>query len=269
MSGGTVNLARDFWDDTAFRSEPFTQREAFLWFVTEASWKDRPRRVGESVVNLKRGELAASVRFMAKAWQWTPAKVQRFLEKLKSSEKICLKTDTGLTVISVCKYDQYQNKPNSTDTGPIQDRYTTDTNENKGVIRGKEKKDISSDPDGFDEFWNVVPRKDAKGAARKAFKAAIKKASLSDIVSGMRAYAKSRDGQDPKYTAMPSTWLNAERWLDGKSPSVQPARTTQPDETLLHFEAEQERRNAERKSKRTGGPRYTIGEGNPQAASHA
>ena len=68
--------------------------------------------------------------------------------------------------------------------------------------------------DGFELFWSKVPRKVAKGGARKAFKAALKKASLDQITRGMEGYAKSVKGKDPQYIAHPSTWLNQERWAD-------------------------------------------------------
>ena len=67
----------------------------------------------------------------------------------------------------------------------------------------------------FDEFWNVYPRKVAKKAARKKFDAAVKGGvDPSEIVSAARDYAKAKDGEDPKYIAYPTTWLNQGRWED-------------------------------------------------------
>lgn len=71
-----------------------------------------------------------------------------------------------------------------------------------------------SEHDQFDEFWREAPRKVGKGQARKAWKAALKKADADTIIAGMRRFAGERRGQDPQYTAHPSTWLNGERWLD-------------------------------------------------------
>lgn len=63
----------------------------------------------------------------------------------------------------------------------------------------------------FSRFWEIYPRRVAKGAAVKAYRAARRKASLTEILDGVAAYAKSAD---PRYTAHPATWLNAERWAD-------------------------------------------------------
>jgi hypothetical protein len=143
MTAGTVNISRDLFDHCAFRDAPFSEREAWLWIIMEAAWKPRQRRVGHIVISIDRGQLAVSVRFMAEAWGWTAAKVQRYVERLKKLEMICAETDTGLTVITVCNYDKFQTKAKATDTGPIQGRYRADTNENKDEIRkeGEEKEE--------------------------------------------------------------------------------------------------------------------------------
>lgn len=66
----------------------------------------------------------------------------------------------------------------------------------------------------FDEFWDCVPRKVGKGAARKAWRAAVKKADADEIIAGMVRYFEEQSGKDPKFIAHPATWLNGERWSD-------------------------------------------------------
>ncbi len=141
---GNIRLSRNFFDDPAFKDEPFTQREAFLWLIMEASFKAREKRVGDFVVHLERGQLAASVRFMAEAWQWHRSRVSRYLEALKNRDMIETHIETGLTVITLCKYDVYQSEIKLGETGSKtksrHERDTTETNENKDEI-----KDIDDD----------------------------------------------------------------------------------------------------------------------------
>jgi hypothetical protein len=73
----------------------------------------------------------------------------------------------------------------------------------------------------FDAFWAEVPRKEGKGAARKAYASALKKADHATLMAAIRRHAEERRGQDPKYTPHPATWLNAERWTD--EPAAKPA----------------------------------------------
>lgn len=137
---GTVNIARNLFDHAVFMPEPLTEREAWVWLIMEASWKPRTRRMGNAVIDTQRGELAASVRFMATAWKWAPAKVQRYLKRLEKMEMIRSKTDTGVSVVTICNYDDYQYGDKDADTAPIQQRYSSDTNEKKGRRKeGKEK----------------------------------------------------------------------------------------------------------------------------------
>jgi hypothetical protein len=177
---GTINISRRLFDSEAFRDEPFTEREAWVWLLMEASWKDRTVRAGDYVTETKRGQLAASVRFMAKAWSWTPAKVQRYLKRVEKLKMICSKTDTGVSVLTICNYDKYQNGAKSSDTCPIQDRYTTDTNEKKDVKKKEGKELVSSgDNTGNSKFLDEVSQAVSayNDAAERAGWPSVKKVS--------------------------------------------------------------------------------------------
>lgn len=77
--------------------------------------------------------------------------------------------------------------------------------------KGGEKADAA-----FGSFWAAYPRKQGKGAARKAFQKARKKASLETMLSAIERQRRSaqwtRDGG--QYIPQPATWLNQERWSD-------------------------------------------------------
>lgn len=115
MAAGCVRISRDIFDDAAFKDEPFTEREAFMWMVMEASFKARERRVGNEVVSLGRGQLAASTRFMAAAWKWSESRVRRYLGRLSGRRMIDASSDAGITVVTICKYDAYQSPGKGSD----------------------------------------------------------------------------------------------------------------------------------------------------------
>lgn len=138
---GTVNISRDIWRDTAFKTEPFTEREAFIWIIMEASYKPRQKRVANVSVDLERGQLATSVRFMCEAWNWSKSRVDRFLKRLEKRDMIGTDSGTGVNVITVCKYDDYQNAPRNGGTPDSEKRDTSGTapgqqrdKPNKGLI---------------------------------------------------------------------------------------------------------------------------------------
>jgi hypothetical protein len=88
-------------------------------------------------------------------------------------------------------------------------------------------KDINTFPlemTSFEEFWNLYPRKQAKGAAQTAFLKALKKTDLETILAGVRRFASDPNRQD-EFTAHASTWLNQERWSDEALPAKAMTRT--------------------------------------------
>lgn len=76
----------------------------------------------------------------------------------------------------------------------------------------------------FERFWGVYPRRTGKGAARKSFERALRRASMATIMRAAIAYRDdpARKAGHPKFTPMPATWLNQERWADEPPPTIAP-----------------------------------------------
>jgi hypothetical protein len=70
-----------------------------------------------------------------------------------------------------------------------------------------------SDPDDFERWWSVYPKKEAKGDARKAWLKAVKKAEPARLIAAAALY-RDRTDRQTKYTRNAATWLNGECWLD-------------------------------------------------------
>ena len=103
---------RSIWDYDLFDDgEPFSRLLAFLWLISEAAWKPRAFRVAGQIINLKRGQLAHSIRYIADQWHWPKSSVHRFLECLKNGTLIDTEIRTGITVITICNYNNYQSPP--------------------------------------------------------------------------------------------------------------------------------------------------------------
>ena len=66
----------------------------------------------------------------------------------------------------------------------------------------------------FLEFWQVYPRRKAKGQSRQAFVRACEKEKASVIIEAARLFAKSVRHVEKQYIPYASTWLNGERWED-------------------------------------------------------
>jgi hypothetical protein len=81
---------------------------------------------------------------------------------------------------------------------------------------------VESATDPFDTFWEAYPKKVDKGAARRAWKAALKKAPPATIIAGAKHYAAERRDKDSQYTKNPATWLHAEAWGNETQAAVRP-----------------------------------------------
>ncbi|WP_372393831.1 hypothetical protein ABMY26_00725 (plasmid) [Azospirillum sp. HJ39] len=123
MSGFFL-LRRGWRSNPAFQDEPCTEREAWVCLIEEAAYSARRKRVGKIVVDVERGQIAASTRFLADAWRWAHSKVRRYLDRLEREEMVSLATDQGLTIITLCNYEKHQSIEQDTDdeagTAPAQ-----------------------------------------------------------------------------------------------------------------------------------------------------
>ena len=74
-------------------------------------------------------------------------------------------------------------------------------------------------------------RKEGRGDARKAFRAARKIASLEALIEGRKRHTDyhRREGTEQRFIKMPGTWLRAECWVD-EQPEPSPCRDMGFDE---------------------------------------
>jgi hypothetical protein len=105
---GTFRVMRSVFDNPALCGEIFNKVTAWLWLVSEAAWDNRTVRVAQYVINLSRGQLVCSLRYLAKKWDWEYKRVDRFLAKLRNEGMIRTGTEDGITVVTIIGYDELQ-----------------------------------------------------------------------------------------------------------------------------------------------------------------
>lgn len=104
---GHIKFYRATFDNQMFRAEPFTEREAFIWLIAEASIAQRELRVGQFLVLTERGELLASLRMCARRFGWQTGRVRGFLARLERFALITMRSDQGVRVVRVSNFDLY------------------------------------------------------------------------------------------------------------------------------------------------------------------
>lgn len=217
---GVVAMDRGIFTDTDFADEPLTEREAFMWLVAEAAWKPHDKRIGAHVIHLDRGQVAASIRFMAEAWKWSKSRVDRFLKRLQNRDTIGTHARDSLTVVTIRKYDDFQiGRPKagqSRDSEPGQSRDKLESRETEKVVVGSARVlSLDLEAEFTHAFWPEYPNKVGKRAALKAYKAARERANLQEILDGLKRYKASKPVRQA--WCNPSTFLNQDRWTDEPS----------------------------------------------------
>jgi hypothetical protein len=109
-------LERGWSEHSVFDNEPLTTREAWVWLIEHAAWKDSTMPVGSARFKVLRGQIAVSVRYLAVKWQWSKSRVARFLDRLKSETMIGTENAGHASIITICNYAKYQDVRDSLGT---------------------------------------------------------------------------------------------------------------------------------------------------------
>lgn len=129
-------------DHAMFKRSEFSEREAWIWMIVNAAWKDTRHRVGGEMMDVSRGSLFVTLRELQSAWGWASDKrVRGFLSLLESERMILKKSDAGKTQITICNYCKYQ------DVGRGEDASGTQAGRKQDALKipiYQDTKDISS-----------------------------------------------------------------------------------------------------------------------------
>ncbi len=211
---GFVLLDRNFLDYPRFKPKgKYTNAEAMVWLVTNAAYQARsvPIMNGtrREVVELEPGQIAASVRYLAKAWNMDGKSVQRLLKCLASDQTVTTETATGQTIITLCNWGKHQHPfaERATDnaTGSATDTPT------KSKERKESIKNITALPAGFLDWWNLFPRHCEQPAAVRNFKKLMKSGAitLEALLAATARYAAkcAAEKTETQYIKKPANWI--------------------------------------------------------------
>ena len=107
---GFIALHRKIFENPVVGSDAVYFR-AWVWILCEAKYKPTRHRpvAGKSfAVELQRGQLSHSRRFIANALGLSEQRVRTFLNRLKIEGMILVEINQGQMVITICNYDDYQ-----------------------------------------------------------------------------------------------------------------------------------------------------------------
>ena len=106
---------RGLFEHQMFKGK-FDRRSAFMWLVGEAVRDQTAVAIGGIGVELSRGQLCHSLRYMATTWGWDETSVRRFLSALKKAglaaaspaATVAASPAARQTIVTICNFDRFQ-----------------------------------------------------------------------------------------------------------------------------------------------------------------
>lgn len=153
---GFITIERDLWDHELFAEGEMTEREAWVWMIAEAAWKDTDHRVGKSMHSVPRGSFMITLRGLQKAFRWKSDKRVRTFLKVLENEGMIGRTIVGQrnapkTHVTIRNYDKYQKTGRTKDAPKTHHGRTKDAVKEQGNKRTSNSNELQ--PEGVS---NVV-----------------------------------------------------------------------------------------------------------------
>jgi len=222
----------------------------FIYLLLKANYCDLDLH-GRTI---RRGQMVTTLTGISTGTGLSIQQVRTSLKHLISTGEVTDESNNQYRVITVVKYDEYQNatgkstgnqqatnrQPNRQLTGNSTDDLTPsieyiENNRNIEDVERIENKALphsGKDPfleNSFNAFWACYPKKVDKQEAKKAWRKIKPNAELADeIMSGLQKWTESYDWlkDDGRYIPYPATWLNKRRWEDEPLKMAEPSRST-------------------------------------------
>jgi len=123
-----IRVQTSIFDHELFAAEPMSEREAWLWLISRAAWKETKHRIGNQMISVPVGSFFCTLRELQNAWKWkSDTRVRTFLKTLKNEEMIALETNAGKTHVTICNYAHYQDAERTENAPLTHEKRTKDT----------------------------------------------------------------------------------------------------------------------------------------------
>lgn len=187
----------------------------FQHLIREANHKDK-RWQG---MIIQRGQIAIGRESLSLETGLSVQQIRTCLKHLKKTGELTITSTNKFSIITICNYDKYQN-PNEKINQHSNQQLTSNQPaiNHKQELKNVKKNNICPNSEKlFDLFWLNYPRKEGKGAAKKAWKKIKNKPQVIEqikIILPKQMSSHQWNKDNGQFIPMPATYLNQERWLD-------------------------------------------------------
>lgn len=102
--------------DEHWISQDMEKLGRWTWLLMKAAHEDTKVVEGNKVIELKRGQLIASLSQLEAKWKASRKTVMRFLDVLEREEMLHRHVHRNVTIITICNYEGYQGRKKSDST---------------------------------------------------------------------------------------------------------------------------------------------------------
>ena len=218
---GWLKLYRSILDSAVFQDAEVLK--VWIWLLCSVAFEQHDTICYGKVIHLKPGQIATGRKKIAQCTDLNETKVYRALTALKSLGNIEINSTNKYSIITVVKWDKYQDENGKRTANEQQTNSKTTTDEqqdnskrtqHKNGKNGKKEKNIYI-CSFFQSVWDEYPKKLGKNKVTKAAMEQLEEAGEDAVMSAVRRYVEKikRDGTDEKYIMHGSTFFNG-AWRD-------------------------------------------------------
>lgn len=217
---GSTIWARKTTVSDIFLKKPDKWFKIWFFIITNVNWKDSPlfpRGTNFFTYAQIESSTGATKEQIYKCLKW-------LTERREGDAMATTRKTTRGIIITVLNFAKYQDSIKKKDDAP-DDGETTQRRHYKRNNKEENKQPPPSGDDGFQEFWELYPRKVSKKEALKAWKklqpSLEVRVRIQEAVSAALTSPQwTKD--DGRFIPHPATWLNQERWEDEETRKAEP-----------------------------------------------
>jgi DNA-binding transcriptional MerR regulator len=196
---GWIKIHRKFLD-----WEWFNKSEAvhlFIYLVLKANHKDGQWQG----IDIKKGQFITSFGKISTDTGISLQTIRTLLKKFEKTNEINIQTTNKFSVVTICKYECYQQENEPTNTLLTNEQQTT----NKQLTTNKNDKNEKEVL--FNDFWKIYDKQvDRKKCLEKFLK--LKNEEIKLIFENLPNYILNTP--DKQFRKNPATWINNKCWND-------------------------------------------------------
>ena len=105
---GYILLFKQIQDNWLWTDKPFSKGQAWIDLLLMANFADGEMISKGIVVEIKRGQVFRTVKFLSDRWGWSTKKTKHFLQTLENQKMVATEGLSNGTRITIEKYDTFQ-----------------------------------------------------------------------------------------------------------------------------------------------------------------